>query len=68
VRTARKEVGRIERRLGKIADLEARLHARMAEQATDHQAVQALDAELRDLAAERAELEDAWLAAAETAG
>ena len=68
VRSARKEVTRIERRLAKIEDLEARLHTRMAEQATDHQAVLGLDAELRALAAERAELEEAWLEAAETAG
>ena len=40
----------------------------MAEQATDHGAVLSLDAELRALAAERAELEDAWFEAAEAAG
>lgn len=68
VRTARKEVQRIERRLQRISTLEADLHRRMAEQATDHQAVLALDAELRTLAAERDELEVAWLEAAETAG
>ena len=67
-RAARKEVTRIERRLARIADLEERLHTQMAEQATDHAAVLALDADLRALAAERAELEDAWLEAAETAG
>ncbi|WP_423754400.1 ABC-F family ATP-binding cassette domain-containing protein [Cellulomonas iranensis] len=68
VRAARKEVQRIDRRLERIATLEAGLHARMAEQATDHEAVTALDAELRALAAERDELEAAWLEAAETAG
>ncbi|GAA2726808.1 ABC-F family ATP-binding cassette domain-containing protein [Cellulomonas aerilata] len=68
VRAARKDIARIERRLAKIADLESRLHTRMAEQATDHTAVQGLDAELRTLAAERAELEEAWLEAAEVAG
>ncbi len=68
VRAARKEVARIERRLAKIADLESALHARMAEQATDHEAVQRLDAELRTLAAEREELEEAWLEVADVAG
>ncbi|ADG73775.1 ABC transporter related protein [Cellulomonas flavigena DSM 20109] len=68
VRAARKEVQRIERRLERIAALESDLHDRMAAQATDHQAVLALDAELRALAAEREELEVAWLEAAETAG
>jgi len=67
-RTARKEIGRIERRLSKIAELEARLHDKMAAQATDHVAVAELDAELRALADEKDELEAAWLEAAEIAG
>lgn len=67
-RAARKETQRIERRLAKITELEGKLHEKMAAQATDHQAVLALDAELRALAAEREELEEAWLEAAETAG
>ncbi|AEE47183.1 ABC-F family ATP-binding cassette domain-containing protein [Cellulomonas fimi] len=68
VRAARKEIARIERRLSRIADLEKGLHDQMAAQATDHQAVLALDAELRVLAAEKDELEAAWLEAAEIAG
>jgi len=68
VRSARKEVARIERRLARIAEQEAVLHTRMAEQATDHEAVLALDAQLRELAAEKDELEAAWLEAAEVAG
>ena len=68
VRPARKEVQRIERRLERIAALEADLHTRMAEVSTDHTAVLALDSELRALAAEREELEAAWLDAAEVAG
>ncbi len=65
VRAARKEVARIERRLAKIAELESVLHAQLAEQATDYAAIQRLDTELRALAAERDELEEAWLEAAE---
>ncbi|QHT54753.1 ABC-F family ATP-binding cassette domain-containing protein [Cellulomonas sp. H30R-01] len=68
VRAARKEIARIERRLSRIADLEKDLHDKMAAQATDHQAVLALDAELRTLAAEKDDLEAAWLEAAEVAG
>jgi len=68
VRAARKEVARIERRLAKITDLEQGLHAQLAQHATDHETVQRLDAELRALAAERDDLEDAWLTAAELAG
>ncbi|WP_407650309.1 ABC-F family ATP-binding cassette domain-containing protein [Cellulomonas edaphi] len=66
-RAARKEIGRIERRLSKIAELESRLHDKMAAQATDHVAVAALDAELRALADEKDELEAAWLEAADLA-
>jgi len=68
VRAARKEVARIERRLAKITDLEQDLHAQLAQHATDHETVQRLDAELRALAVERDDLEDAWLTAAELAG
>nr|WP_297423649.1 ABC-F family ATP-binding cassette domain-containing protein [uncultured Actinotalea sp.] len=68
VRAARKEIARIERRLQRIAEAEERLHARMAEVATDHAAVTALDTEARGLAAEREQLEEEWLAAADVAG
>nr|WP_241744261.1 ABC-F family ATP-binding cassette domain-containing protein [Cellulosimicrobium arenosum] len=68
LRAAKKEINRIERRLTKIAEAEARLHDRLAAQATDYEAVAGLDAELRTLAAEKDELEAAWLEAAEIAG
>ncbi|WP_029289983.1 ABC-F family ATP-binding cassette domain-containing protein [Cellulomonas sp. HZM] len=68
VRAARKEIARVERRLSRIADQERDLHAKMADQATDHVAVAALDAQLRELATEKDELEAAWLEAAEIAG
>ena len=68
VRAAKKEINRIERRLSKIAEAEARLHERIAANATDFAAVAELDAELRTLAAEKDELEAAWLEAAEVAG
>jgi ATPase subunit of ABC transporter with duplicated ATPase domains len=68
LRTARQESARSGRRLSRIADQEAVLHQRMSDQATDHQAVIALDAELRALAAEKDELETAWMEAAEVVG
>jgi ABC-type multidrug transport system ATPase subunit len=68
IRAAQKEASRIERRLEKIAEKEAELHETIAQQATDYQAVARLDADLRDLANERDELEAAWLEAAEVAG
>ena len=68
MRAARKEVARIERRLTRLAEEESALHDELAAHATDHERVIALDARLRALAAERDELEAAWLEAAETAG
>jgi ABC transport system ATP-binding/permease protein len=68
VRAARKEMGRIERRLDRIGEEEARLHDEMARSAADHQVVIRLDADLRALEREREDLEADWLSAAETAG
>ncbi|WP_125778204.1 ABC-F family ATP-binding cassette domain-containing protein [Antribacter gilvus] len=68
LRAARKELARIERRLSRIAEEEKTLHDAIAAQATDYTAVAGLDGKLRDLAAEKEELELAWLEAAETAG
>ncbi|HEX3823820.1 MAG TPA: ABC-F family ATP-binding cassette domain-containing protein [Mycobacteriales bacterium] len=60
-RATRKELQRIERRLEKIGSAEKRLHDRLAEHATDHERVLALDTELRELAREKTELEDQWM-------
>jgi ATP-binding cassette subfamily F protein uup len=66
-REARKEIRRVERRLevldGKVRDL----HAALADAATDPPRLLALDAELRDVLAERERLEEQWMEAAETA-
>jgi len=67
VRAARKEVTRIERRLARLDDEEVALHADLAAHATDHATVLVLDTKLRALAAERADLESAWVTAAELA-
>ena len=66
-REARKEIARLERALDKLADRETKLHEDMAAAATDHDRLRALQAELAALAAEREELEAAWLEASETA-
>ena len=68
MRAARKEMSRIERRLDRIGEEEARLHDEMARSAADHQIVQRLDTDLRALQRERDDLESEWLSAAETAG
>ena len=66
-RAARKELARVERALDRLRDREARLHADLAEAATDHERVLELDTVLREVLAQRAELEDRWLELAELA-
>jgi ABC transport system ATP-binding/permease protein len=65
LRAARKELARLDRQLQTLGDREARLHDRMAASASDHEAVLALDADLRALHAERTALEERWLELAE---
>jgi len=64
VRAARKDLARIERQLAKLATQAEQLHDQLAENATDHVRVQALDATLRDVQAQTAKLEDEWLSTA----
>ena len=66
-RAAKKELQRIERQLDKLSERETKLHAQIAENATDFAKVAELDAELRDLATQRDELELRWLELAEDA-
>ncbi|WP_228982978.1 ABC-F family ATP-binding cassette domain-containing protein [Streptomyces sp. DH12] len=66
-RAAKKELQRIERQLDKVSEKESALHARIAENATDFAEVAKLDAQLRELGAEREELEMRWLELAEDA-
>ncbi|MEV0368238.1 ABC-F family ATP-binding cassette domain-containing protein [Streptomyces sp. NPDC050636] len=66
-RAAQKELQKIERQLDKIGDKEAKLHTQIAENATDFEKVAGLDAQLRELAGERDELEMRWLELAEDA-
>jgi ABC-type multidrug transport system ATPase subunit len=67
-RAARKEMSRLERRMSRLQEQEAQLHAAMTEQATEHEVVTALDGELRAVVAEREQVEEQWLEAAEAAG
>ncbi|MGW0700972.1 ABC-F family ATP-binding cassette domain-containing protein [Streptomyces sp. NPDC002867] len=66
-RAAKKELQRIERQLDKISEKESKLHDHIADNATDFERVAKLDAELRELAGERDELEMRWLELAEDA-
>ncbi|MFC5181872.1 ABC-F family ATP-binding cassette domain-containing protein [Actinomadura harenae] len=62
---ARKELDRLERRLEKLAKQQAALHEQLAAHATDYGRLQELDAELKALQAEAAEVEEEWLMLAE---
>jgi ATP-binding cassette subfamily F protein uup len=66
-RAARKELARIDRQLGRLNARIAAVHDAMAVHASDFSRLAALDAELADLTSDRAELEHAWLEAAELA-
>ncbi|HEX2771805.1 MAG TPA: ABC-F family ATP-binding cassette domain-containing protein [Micromonosporaceae bacterium] len=64
-RSARKELGRLERQLGKLEQREAILHDALAEHATDYGTLSELDGQLRAVRAEREQTEHAWLELAE---
>ena len=66
-RATRKELQRVERALERLARREQELHTALAERASDYEAVLGLDAELREVLAEKARLEDQWLQLAEEA-
>lgn len=53
--------------MDKVSEKETKLHARIADNATDFAKVAELDAQLRELAGEREELELRWLELAEDA-
>jgi ATP-binding cassette subfamily F protein uup len=67
-RAARKEAARIERQLAKLEDRIARIHAAMAEHATDAEKLVDLDADLALLTEQQRALEEEWLVAADAAG
>ncbi|MCK1796840.1 ABC-F family ATP-binding cassette domain-containing protein [Streptomyces sp. XM4193] len=60
-RAAQKELQRIERQLDKVTENQSKLHAEMAENATDFALVAELDGKLRELASQQEELEGRWL-------
>ena len=65
-RAAKKELARLEGQLSKVEADIARLHDEMAAAATDYQRLAGLDEQLRDSLTRQADLEEAWLQAADT--
>jgi ABC-type multidrug transport system ATPase subunit len=66
-RAARKELARLERLVGRLEQQEARLHEQLAANATDYARLSELGAQLKEVQAERARTEEAWLGLAESA-
>jgi ATPase subunit of ABC transporter with duplicated ATPase domains len=67
-RAAKKELSRLERQLSKLDERERKLHDQLAANATDFEKVAELDAQLRDLRAEKEATEESWLELSERAG
>ncbi len=66
-RAARKEASKLERRMTMLTQRQEKLHAALAEAATDPDRLLTLGADLRAVDAEIEQVETAWLAAAELA-
>ncbi|GAA1481543.1 ABC-F family ATP-binding cassette domain-containing protein [Gordonia sinesedis] len=64
-REARKTMNRLERRIDQLAERETRLHAELAEAATDPDRLATLNTELHRVVDDKAEAEAQWLEAAE---
>jgi ATP-binding cassette subfamily F protein uup len=67
-RAGQKELTKLERQIARLTDAEERLHAALAESATDYLRLIELGDELRAIQAERTELEERWLTVAEESG
>jgi ATP-binding cassette subfamily F protein uup len=67
-RAARKELQRLERQIGRLSSREKELTEQLAAHASDYTALVELGDQLREVQAERARLEETWLAVAEDAG
>ncbi|MCG5216908.1 ABC-F family ATP-binding cassette domain-containing protein [Streptosporangium sp. KLBMP 9127] len=67
-RELRKDLGRFERRLDRLGEREAKLHASMADAAADYSRLAGLDAELKEILAEKETVEAEWLDLAERLG
>ncbi|MBT2230762.1 ABC-F family ATP-binding cassette domain-containing protein [Nonomuraea sp. NEAU-A123] len=60
-RELRKELNRLERQLDRLGDQEAKLHAAMADAASDYAKLGSLDAQLRDILDQKDTVEAEWL-------
>jgi ATPase subunit of ABC transporter with duplicated ATPase domains len=64
-RTARKDLGKLERQLSRLDAREKQLGAELADNGSDYDKIMELDAQLKSVQGERAQVEEAWLELAE---
>ncbi|MGU3432024.1 ABC-F family ATP-binding cassette domain-containing protein [Actinomycetes bacterium M1A6_2h] len=67
-RAARKELSKLEKSLVKLDDREKQLHAALAESSSDAARLQSLDAELKQVVADKSTTEERWMELAEELG
>jgi ATP-binding cassette subfamily F protein uup len=65
LRTARKDLARLERQLAKLEERILTLNESLAEHGSDYDKIMELDAQLKAVQTERAQVEEAWLELAE---
>ncbi|GGO08152.1 ABC transporter ATP-binding protein [Microbispora rosea subsp. aerata] len=65
LRELQKELSRLERQLDRLGERETQLHGEMAEAATDFERLAKLDAELREVTAQKESVELEWMTVAE---
>jgi hypothetical protein len=65
LRAAKKDLGRLERQLGKLEEKIVKINKGLAEHGSDYDKIMELDAQLKAVQAERAQVEEAWLELAE---
>ncbi|GII93283.1 ABC-F family ATP-binding cassette domain-containing protein [Sinosporangium siamense] len=67
-RELRKEMSRLERQLDKVSERESSIHTKMSETGSDYTKLAALDAELKQLAADKDTIEADWMEIASRLG
>jgi predicted nucleic acid-binding Zn-ribbon protein len=65
LRTARKDLSRLERQLAKLEERIVKINESLAAHGSDYDKIMELDAQLKAAQAERAQVEEAWLELAE---
>jgi CHAD domain-containing protein len=65
LRQARKDLARLERQLGKLEDRILALNEKLADHGSDYDKIVELEAQLKAVQEERAQVEEAWLTLAE---